>query len=555
VLAVGFVLTESSRVAAEGQAAGSSGVKIRASEQMTGMVSSMLYLPVVDGGSVAVATAVSAEEGGNLSTRLGAFETTIDIPPGAIRENATLVVQVATAPPSPGNLQLVGDVLDIKLHTETGVSITEFLKPFTMTIGYSAEDVTEVNVELLALHYWNIATNQWQEIPTAVDVGNSQLNAMLDHLTLFAVLEGLPAVPPTPTAVPPTPTAVPPTPTAVPPTPTAVPPTPTAVPTAVSYTIAGYVQKGPFVLGSEITVRELDDRFVPTGRTFTGSIEGSTGRFTVRGIFSYSFVELSANGFYFNEVTGSLSTAPIILLALADLRDSTTVNVNLLTHLERPRVFALIDSGLSFLAAKAQAQGEVLSAFNIAASAIGTSESLDISQPGTGNAILLAISVILQANRSEAQLTELLSTLSSDLRTDGVLNSAATRPKLIDGMEYVKPRRVAIRSNILARYEELGAPANVPDFAPYAFTLDATAPSVSSSVPGAGANQEIEAVTLTFSELMDWPPSRHWQWADCGGYSRGSACVPVDCESRSVRPPAAYISCHWRGCIESARYG
>ena len=50
-LAVGFVLTESSRVAAEGQAAGSSGVRIRASEQMTGMVSSMLYLPVVGGGS------------------------------------------------------------------------------------------------------------------------------------------------------------------------------------------------------------------------------------------------------------------------------------------------------------------------------------------------------------------------------------------------------------------------------------------------------------------------------------------------------------------------
>ncbi|MFM7583031.1 MAG: hypothetical protein ACKO9F_10005 [Caldilinea sp.] len=54
-------------------------------------------------------------------------------------------------------------------------------------------------------------------------------------------------------------------------------------PTPAAYTIAGYVQKGPFVLGSEITVRELDDRFVPTGRTFTGRIEDSTGRFTIRG--------------------------------------------------------------------------------------------------------------------------------------------------------------------------------------------------------------------------------------------------------------------------------
>jgi hypothetical protein len=84
-----------------------------------------------------------------------------------------------------------------------------------------------------------------------------------------------------------------------------------------------------------------------------------------------------------------------------------------------------------------------------------------------------------------------------------VLNSAATRQKLIDGMEYVKPRRVAIRANILARYAELGAPADVPDFAAYAFALDTAAPSVSSSVPAAGANQEIDAVTLAFSELME----------------------------------------------------
>ncbi|MBU6352372.1 MAG: SUMF1/EgtB/PvdO family nonheme iron enzyme, partial [Chloroflexi bacterium] len=180
----------------------------------------------------------------------------------------------------------------------------------------------------------------------------------------------------------------------------------------------------------------------------------------------------------------------------------TTVNINLLTHLERPRVFALIDSGLSFSAAKAQAQGEVLSAFNIAASAIGSSESLDISQPGAGNAILLAISVILQANRSEAQLTELLSTLSSDLRTDGVLDSAATRQKLIDGMEYVKPRRVAIRANILARYASLGAPATVPNFEAYAFALDATAPLVTAPSSGNLYAQNVNPVTVVFSELM-----------------------------------------------------
>ena len=130
-LAASFVLTESSRVAAEGRTvtAGSSAVTIQSSEQMTVMVSSMLYLPVVGGGSAnlqptpvptptptsaipspiptsAIPTApVSAEEGGSLSATLGSLETAIHIPTGAISENATLVVQVATAPPSPGNLR------------------------------------------------------------------------------------------------------------------------------------------------------------------------------------------------------------------------------------------------------------------------------------------------------------------------------------------------------------------------------------------------------------------------------------------------------------------
>jgi hypothetical protein len=364
----------------------------------TAAVTGSLYLPAIAGGvgvaatpSLPTATApVSAEKGGSLTAIIGALATRIDILPGAIGEDATLMVKLAVLPPQTSSSLMVGNALDIQLRTDGGGSITEFLQPFTLTVGYGAVELAGVNEGQMALHYWNTTASQWQPIATTVDAGSRQLTAVLDHLTVFGIVEESPTA-------------------------TAVPPTATAVPTHAAYTIAGYVQKGPFVLGSEITVRELDGGFVPTGRTFTGRIENGTGRFTIRGTLTSPFVELSANGFYFNEVTGRLSAAPIILLALADLRDSTTVNVNLLTHLENVRVFELIDSGLSFPTANAQAQREVLSAFNITASTIANSEARDISQAEEGNAILLAISVILQANRSEAQLTELLSTLSSDI--------------------------------------------------------------------------------------------------------------------------------------------
>ncbi len=147
--------------------------------------------------------------------------------------------------------------------------------------------------------------------------------------------------------------------------------------------------------GTEITVRELDNTLTPTGRTFTGQIEDNTGRFSVRGTLAYPFVELAADSFYFNEITGSLSAAPITY-ALADLHDGLAINVNLLTHLEYARVLALVDGGLSLAEAKAQAQQDVLAMFNPSRQRHQQLETLDIAQRA-GNAILLAVSVILGA--------------------------------------------------------------------------------------------------------------------------------------------------------------
>ena len=102
--------------------------------------------------------------------------------------------------------------------------------------------------------------------------------------------------------------------------------------------LRGKVQKGPYIQGTEITVRELDSSMTPTGMTFTGTIDDNTGSFSVKGTLAYKIVELSADGYYFNEVSGSLSAAKLTLQALSDLTDSSSVNVNLMTHLEKKRV-------------------------------------------------------------------------------------------------------------------------------------------------------------------------------------------------------------------------
>ena len=160
-------------------------------------------------------------------------------------------------------------------------------------------------------------------------------------------------------------------------------------------TISGKVQKGPYVQGTEITVRELDSTMTPTGNTFTGTIDDNTGSFSIKGTLTDKIAELAADGYYFNEVSGSLSSAKLSLQALSDLTDRSSVNVNLMTHLEKKRVEYLIDnSKMTFAAAKTQAQGEIIKIFNIDNVTLSNSETLDISQSGDGNAVLLAISAI-----------------------------------------------------------------------------------------------------------------------------------------------------------------
>ncbi|MDD4199656.1 MAG: hypothetical protein PHF92_07220, partial [Bacteroidales bacterium] len=100
-------------------------------------------------------------------------------------------------------------------------------------------------------------------------------------------------------------------------------------------TIGGYVQKGPFLNGTSISVSEFSEEWVPTGRNFSTQITDNKGTFELLNLTLVSpYVELEADGFYYNEVTDENATAQLTLYALSDLSDTNSLNVNVLTHLE-----------------------------------------------------------------------------------------------------------------------------------------------------------------------------------------------------------------------------
>lgn len=135
--------------------------------------------------------------------------------------------------------------------------------------------------------------------------------------------------------------------------------------------VAGVTQKGPFVKGSAVTVRGIDCKTLEmTDERFEGEVNSDKGDFVVEGITLKSSCALfEVTGEYRSEISGKKTDSELTLRALTDLKDRENVNVNILTNLEYDRIIYLVtEKGKSFAEAKAQAEKEVLAAFDIAGS-------------------------------------------------------------------------------------------------------------------------------------------------------------------------------------------
>lgn len=229
--------------------------------------------------------------------------------------------------------------------------------------------------------------------------------------------------------------------------------------------LSGQVQKGPFTNGTSITISELENSLTPTGKNFNTNIQSNTGSFSVENVQLISpYVEARASGFYFNEVTNQISSAQLSLNALSNLQGKTSININILSHLEYLRIKNLISGNnpLSFTVAKNQALTEVLGIFDFSKSGVSDAELLDITQSGDGNAKLLAISSIMLQDRTVGQFSELLANISTDIASDGVLNNDSIKNQLLQSARNVDAAK--IRQNLIDRYAELEVEVTIPEF-------------------------------------------------------------------------------------------
>ena len=228
--------------------------------------------------------------------------------------------------------------------------------------------------------------------------------------------------------------------------------------------LEGKAQKGPFLNGSSVQLAALDTALNATGASFNTQILDNTGSYSFNGItLPSAYATLRVDGFYFNEVCGKPSDAQITLNGIVDLRVPGTVNINTLTHLEKARVEFLTQQGVPFETAKTTALKEILTVFQIDTTVtVPKAEYLDLSASSEADAILIAITSILQGYRSESEFSDLMANIITDMRTDGVLNSTSLRSALLSHAKAIDTN--AIRQNLIDRYDQMGYPLVVPNF-------------------------------------------------------------------------------------------
>ena len=125
--------------------------------------------------------------------------------------------------------------------------------------------------------------------------------------------------------------------------------------------IAGVAQKGPFVKGSSVVLKETSatGNLKPTGKEFFATTRSDSGDFVIDGInLESQYVRLTATGYYKREYSGENSECQVSLNALSDVSDGNRININMFTHIEYARVLKLMEKGKSFHEAKNQAHAE-----------------------------------------------------------------------------------------------------------------------------------------------------------------------------------------------------
>lgn len=258
--------------------------------------------------------------------------------------------------------------------------------------------------------------------------------------------------------------------------------------TPKTYKVTGNVEKGPFINGSKITAQALDENYNLTGQVYQGIVVEDDGSFNLGEIkLNSPYVLLTADGYYFNEVYGELSTGQISMQSLVNLTTNKQANINVLTHLKAQRMMQLLkNSSLAFDEADKQVQQEVLKSFGLERYAEKDVCNFSIASGTEEAGALIVVSSTLLRERTDAELTEYLAKLSAEFKAEGTFTEN-TKKDLRESSYKLRVNDIA--DHIISRYKKISdVDVTVPNLN---YFIDWDGDGIAGNEPDAGEDVEL----------------------------------------------------------------
>lgn len=202
--------------------------------------------------------------------------------------------------------------------------------------------------------------------------------------------------------------------------------------TSLKVDVSGAAEMGPFTGGATVALSGVDvNTMTLVGAPLNAVVSSNLGAYAVSGDLGSAVASVEVQGTYLNFTSEELFTTAGIK-AISDLRGRTKLNVNILTRLEYDRVQYLVaNMGLSFTAAKARAEREVLAALGMTLDST-LFEDISLYDHSQAAINLLAVSTVFLTDRTAEEIDASLASVAADIAPDGTWDDLTLKALLGD---------------------------------------------------------------------------------------------------------------------------
>lgn len=237
--------------------------------------------------------------------------------------------------------------------------------------------------------------------------------------------------------------------------------------TTTTYDVNGLIEIGPFAKGTTVTLQPLSDDLSDTGVSLSTTVSDNAGTFSFTSLeIDAGYAKITVRGNYYNMFTDSVTKSTVSMKAVSYLSGNTTINANFVTDLIAGRVATLMSAGKTYYFATQEARTELMTIFGLQRYSSTDFTKVSISTGSEDAAALIAITALIEYNRTDLQVIEYLSKLNYEFAPNGTF-STSTMEQIKSDRTNLKSQLTTIAQNLVKRYKTVNKTIEVLDLRPF----------------------------------------------------------------------------------------